>query len=280
MKKNICLVVAIITAILATGFTGCKKKDKKEAPVIIISPNQLHILGNVGDVVAFKITVNTNARLSKFIIKAAAQNQPPSTLLDTSITTVGTVFYYYYTFPENQAGKSITMSFRAEDQNGMSNEDYRVVFINPLPTVKPITLTETAGHTMYRYRSNKFDAYNLETNGGEYSILSDSTARDIQDFSDTANATLSRSWKSPAGGKFVHFVSGSGFDYANATDSSTIGAYTAGLKTSLLTNLKIGDVILSKLGSTSSNKYVVIRITNVVDVEGKNEDYYEFSIKK
>jgi len=279
MKKINFLFAGLLIAILSAGFIGCKK-DKKEAPVIIISPSQLHILGNVGDVVAFKITVNTKARLSKFIIKAGAQNQVASTLLDTAISTVGTVFYYYYTFPEKLAGKSITMSFRAEDQNGMSNEDYRVVFINPLPTVKPVILTETAGHMMYRLLSNKFDAYNLETNGGEYSILSDSTTRDIQDFSDTANATLSRSWKSPAGGKFVHFVSGSGFDYANATDSTTIGAYTAGLKTPLLTNLQIGDVILTKLGSTSENKYVVIRITNVVDAAGKPDDYYEFSIKK
>lgn len=279
MKNKKVFLLALTILLTSTIFVGCKK-DKKEPPVIIISPSQLHIVGTVNDIVNFKITVNTNANLSKFIIKSSPDNQLPTTLLDTTITTKGTTFNYYYKLPANLAGKSTTLSFRAEDQNGLTNETYRVVFINPLASVTPKPLTETAGHRMYRFRSTHFDSYNLETNSGEYSLTADSTMRDIQDNSDTTNATITKAWKSPAGGKFVLYSNGSGYDYANATDSTAIGAYNAGLKQSLLYNLQIGDVIITKLGSMTANKYVVMRLTDIVDATGKNDDYYEFTIKK
>lgn len=274
-------IIARFFILIATAvfiFSSCKKD--KEPPVIIITPTPLQIIGNANDIVNFKIEIKSNVKLSRFILKSQPENIAPSTLLDTAITTKNATFNYFYKLPESLAGKSTTLSFKAIDENGLSNENFRVVYINPMPKITPIALTETAGHRMYRYRSTHFDAYNLETNSGEYSLIADSTARDIQDMTDTNNVTLSKNWKSPADGKFILYTGGTGFDYANATDSTTIGAYASGLKSSLLYNLQIGDVIISKLGSMSANKYVVLRITNIVDAAGKNDDYYEFSIKK
>jgi len=268
----------VILAISVLGFVSCKKD--KDPPVIIITPSQLHIVGNVNDVVAFKIEVKSNVRLSKFVIKSQPENTTPILLLDTSITSKSSTFNYYFKLPANLAGKSTNISFLAEDQNGLTSENFRVVFVNAPPAITPKALTETAGHRMYRFRSTGFDAYNLETNAGVFSLIADSTARDIQDLSDTTNTTLSRNWQSPAKGNFILYTGGTGFDYANATDSTTIGAYNAGLKTSLLFNLQVGDVIITKLGSVSTNKYVVLRLTNILDDVGKNNDYYEFSIKK
>lgn len=279
MKNKKALLIAFITLFATTFMVSCKK-DKKEAPVVTISPEQLQIAGNVNDVINFRINVITNSQLSKVIIKAQPDNAIPFTLLDTVITTKGTSFNYYFKLPATYAGQSLALTFRAEDQNGLTGEAFRRVFIAALPAVHPVALTETSGHRMFRFRSTHFDSYNLETNSGEYTLTADSTSRDIQDFTDTSNVTLSKNWKSPAGGKFVLYNSGSGFDYANATDSTTIGAYTSGLKTSLLYNLQIGDVIITKLGSMSTNKYVVMRLTDIVDAVGKNDDYYEFTIKK
>lgn len=268
----------VILAISVLGFVSCKKD--KDPPVIIITPSQLHIVGNVNDLVTFKIEIKTNVKLSRFIIKSNPDNQIPTTLLDTIINTKGASFNYYYKLPESLAGKSTTITFKAVDENGLTNENFRVVNINALPAITPKALTETTGHRMFRFRSTGFDAYNLETNAGVFSLIADSTARDIQDLSDTTNTTLSKNWQSPAKGNFILYTGGTGFDYANATDSTTIGAYNAGLKTSLLYNLQVGDVIITKLGSVSSNKYVVLRLTNILDDVGKNNDYYEFSIKK
>ena len=88
---------------------------------------------------------------------------------------------------------------------------------------------------------------------------------------------MSLSWISPAGGRFVRFNT---YDYANATDSSIVDAYNAGLDLPKVDNIQNGDIILTKLGSTSSTDYAAILITGVYDPDSTNLDYYLFNIKK
>jgi hypothetical protein len=78
----------------------------------------------------------------------------------------------------------------------------------------------------------------------------------------------------------VHFIGGSGFDYANATDVSAKQAYDNGTKKSFLTGLSTDDVIITKLVNSSTADYVVIKITDIEDPPGNLDDEYEFSIKK
>lgn len=275
--KKIKLLIFAITAIVASSLIISCKKDKNSKPVVSVSPEPLYIYGNVGDLIAFKIYVNSDFALNKFVITGQADNETPHLLLDTAITTKGTSFTYYYRLPLNLAGKSIVLDFKAEDSNGMTGESAKRVFVTALSAVQPVALTESSGHRMYSNLSlTNQDAYNLETKMAENSMTADTASRDIQDMS-ASSSTLSLSWKSPAGGKFVVFNS---FDYANATDSSTISAYSAGVKYSILYNLQLNDIIITKLGSVSTNKYVVMRITDIVDAVGKDGDYYEFTIKK
>jgi hypothetical protein len=265
-----------LSVILISAMTFSCKKDKASAPIVSVSPSSLYYYGNVGDLITFKISVSSESSLSKVIIMSTKDNQTPSLALDTAISTKGTTFNYYYRLPADLAGKSIIFDFKAEDSNGKTGGTAKRVFVNPIPVSPVVLLTETSGHRIYSNLSTGADAYNLETNGAEFSIVADTASRDIQDFSGSAT-TLSKSWKSPAGGKFVVF---NGYDYANATDSSSIAAYTTGVKQSVLYNLAVGDIIITKLGSVSTNKYAVIRITDIIDVVGKDSDYYEFNIKK
>jgi hypothetical protein len=268
--KPLLLIVTI-----AVIFFGCKK-DEKNAPIMSIAPAPLHIYAAVGDIVIFKINVSTNAKLQRVVIKGQPDNETPMVLLDTAITSKGTTFTYYYKLPLVLAGRSTLVTFEASDENGMSSTDFRRIYVSALPTSQARVLTETTGHRMYSNTSINPDAYNLETNVGEFSLTADSTSRDMQDYS-AANTTLSKEWRSPAGGKFVLY---NGFDYANATDSTAISAYTTGVKYSVLYNVQVGDIIITKLGSLTANKYAVIRITDIVDAVGKDGDYYEFNIKK
>jgi len=276
MKKVKLLILAVMTIIASSLVISCKK-DKNSKPIVSVSPEPLYIYGNVGDLIAFKIDVSSDVALSKFVIKGQPDNEMPYVLLDTAISTKGTSFTYYYHLPLNLAGKSIVLDFRAEDSNGMTGEAAKRVYVTALSPIHPIALTESTSHQMYSDLSltNK-NAYNLETNSPENSMTADTASRDIQDMS-ASSATLSLNWRSPAGGKFVLYNS---FDYANATDSSTINAYSSGIKYSVLYNLQVGDIIITKLGSVSTNKYAVIRITDIVDIAGKDGDYYEFKIKK
>ncbi|MDF2448510.1 MAG: hypothetical protein K0R26_1014 [Bacteroidota bacterium] len=274
--KRIKLLILGISTIFASLIVSCKK-DKETAPIVSVAPTPLYIYGNVGDLVTFRIDVSTSVSLSKFTIKGQADNEPAVVLLDTAISSKGTSFNYYYRLPAVLAGKSIVLEFRAEDSNGMFGQVAKRVFVNAVAAVVPIPLTESSGHRMYSNLSlTNQDAYNLETKNAENSLTADTASRDIQDMSATSS-TLSLNWKSPAGGKFVVFNS---FDYANATDSSTISAYSSGVKYSILYNLQLNDIIITKLGSVSTNKYVVMRITDIVDGPGKDGDYYEFTIKK
>jgi hypothetical protein len=276
MKKNKFLAFTLTTVLaLTTVFFSCKK-DKDTSPIVSVSPEPLYYYGNVGDLVTFKVTVSSEIALSKVTITSTVDNETPNLALDSSVSSIGTTFNFYFRIPANLAGKSVVFDFKAENSKGKTGVSAKRLYVAAAAVSQAIVLTETAGHLMYSNTSVNHDAYNLETNSGEFSLTADTASRDIQDYSGT-NTTLSKEWRSPAGGKFVLY---NGFDYANATDSTAISAYTTGVKYSVLYNLAVGDIIITKLGSVSTNKYAVIRITDIVDVAGKDNDYYEFKIKK
>jgi len=266
--KSLFGTLICLTIVLASA---CKR-DKDSVPHITVTPAPLYIYGNIGDLVAFSITVNSEVALSKFYISEQPDNQVPVTVLDTSVSSKGMSFTYYYRLPAALAGKSVIFEFKAQDENGNTGKEIKRVFI-AAPAAVP--LTETTGHRMYSNLGTNPDAYNLETNVSQFSTA-DSTLRDMQDASGT-DTTLSRNWISPAGGQFVAY---NGFDYANATNVSSVDAYNGGVKLPQLSGVAVGDIIITKLGSLTTNKYAVIRITDIVDLPGKNNDYYEFSIKK
>ena len=276
MKQKFLFSLAFFSILTFSSIFKKKKKDKDTNPIVSVSPTPLYYYGNVGDLVTFKIDISSDVSLSKVTIIATVDNEVPNTVLDSAISSKGTTFNYYFKIPANLAGKSVVFDFKAESSTGKTGGTAKRLYVAALPVSQAIILTETVGHTMYSNTSIHQDAYNLETNTSEFSLTADTASRDIQDYSG-ANTTLSKEWRSPAGGKFVLF---NGFDYANATDSSAINAYTTGVKYSVLYNVAIGDIIITKLGSVSTNKYAVIRITDIVDVAGKDGDYYEFKIKK
>jgi hypothetical protein len=258
-------------AFLVTTLLFSCKRDKDSVPHVSVTPTPLYIIGNAGDLITFNIRVDSEVKLAKFYINQQPDNQVLVTVKDTVITTKGTSFTYYYRLPAALAGKSVIFEFKAEDENGNVGKELRRVFISN-PTV---TLTETTGHRMYSSLTTNPDAFDLEANVTQFST-SDSTTRDIQDNSGT-DTTLSRTWISPAGGTFVLY---NGYDYANATDVSLKDAYNGGVKLTLISGLAVNDIILTKLGSLSTDKYATIRITDIRDLPGKTNDYYEFSVKK
>ncbi|MES2567142.1 MAG: hypothetical protein V4565_09770 [Bacteroidota bacterium] len=277
--KKIKLLFLAITTVIASSFIFSCKKDKDSKPIITISPNSLHLGGKVGDLVIFNVSVSSDVALSKVVIKGQPDNETPTVLLDTAILTKSTSFTFYYRIPASLAGKSILFLFRAENQNGIANENFSRLYVASLPVSQAKLLTETTGHRMYSAYSINADAYNLELNTSEYSLTADTASRDIQDRS--TSDILSANWKSPAGGKFVIFASGStAFDYANATDSTAINSYNSGVKSDLLNGVQVNDIIITKFGSVTSAKYAVIRISGIVDNPGNTTDYYEFNIKK
>jgi hypothetical protein len=253
------------------------KKDKLKEPLVQTNPSALYIYGRTGDVVSVSIDVYSDIALSRFYVTAKIDNSFQTTTLDSAIDSKDFSINYEYKIPANAAGKSIIFTYNAVDADGNKGADIKRLIVE---ADTAIVLVETSGHQLFSAKSNNSkDAYDLETNTVKWSMISDSTERDIQDYvfaNDTSDA-LSLNWVSPAHGKFVRF---NGFDYANATDVTVINSYASGAKLDILSNIQLNDIIITKLGSVAAEKYVLIKITGITDAPGKEFDSYTFSIKK
>ena len=134
-------------------------------------------------------------------------------------------------------------------------------------------------------------------NRGAFDLLLGATvgaagAENTKDLKDLSNAAVLDAPAHPTEVKFpkmwgsgsgTTFSAASGFDYANATDSSAIKAYNAGAKATTTPVLATGNIIIAKV--RGGTQYAVIKITGVVEVFGvapvtsDNKDYILFDYK-
>ena len=261
--------------LMVSVFINACSDDTLKQPLVTTTPTDLNLYAKTGDVVSVNIKVQSDVALSRFYITSKIDNSFQTTTLDSSISTKEFNINYEYQIPASASGKSIIFTYNAVDVDGNAGKDIKRIVVSADTSV---ILVETAGHQIFSGKSlNHKDAYDLESNAIKYSALADSSSRDIQDNPLDTTSNLSLSWISPAGGKFVRF---NGFDYANATDISSSNAYASGAKVDIMDNIQLNDILITKLGSISTNKYVVLKITNITDAPGKEFDSYSFSIKK
>lgn len=264
-----------IVALTLIFFTSCKK-DKTKEVMVFIDPSSIHIYTQVNKVIAFGIKAESEFPLVNFKIHYKEPGQNQVFLKDTLITPAVKKFNYTfeYKIPESWAGKNITIIFNAYDQEGNEGTSARTIVVDPVEN-PPVILTETSGHYFYSTHSGEFDAFDIETGTPQLILTAIPNLRDIQDF-DTipTDSILAHSWYSASSTQFVRFNS---FDYANATDISTVEAYNAGTKQQIINNIQLNDIIIAKTGA---GIYGVIKITNVFDLPGVANDRYEFNMKK
>jgi hypothetical protein len=148
------------------------------------------------------------------------------------------------------------------------------------PVDNSIKLTnEKTNDTIWNIQGKNRGSFDLVT-GTLVSQSTSDASKDAVDMSTvgTTGVDFPKTWKSLNGGMFV--TAASGFDYANATDSSVIKAYAAGGTPSATTKvLAPNDIIIEKLRGGS--RYAVIKITDVVVTTAAtdNLDYILFNYK-
>jgi len=278
MKSASQFSLLILACFCSLLLTMCKK-DRND-PIIDVTPAGLYLSGTINYVVTFTIEVAGDYELRSFTITSQIDDGLSIAITEVdqslSVSTYSTNFQYIP--PSATAGKSVIFTFTATDSNDGSTSAVKRLLVAALPVVGPELLTETSGHIMNSKNSQSADAYDLQAGTAQFSSLTDTTVRDIEDYplSDTTDV-LSLSWISPAGGDFVKFNS---FDYANATDSSLIDAFNAGAKLNKVDNLASGDIVLTKIGSTTTDEYMVILLTSISDQDSTDQDFYVFSVKK
>ena len=266
-KRNILLLLAGCILLI---ISGCKK-DENSIPLVWVSPSDININAQQGDIKIFEINADGgNDELVKFTIHTQVENQAKYTVLDTTINIKKFNYTYQYVVPDTITG-SVFITYTAYDKDGEIGQSATRIIVSAVSTL----LTEYAGSAIFSKYSGKHDAFDINTNTVQFSATAAANLLDIADYDTIQNdSTLSLQWHSPAGNKFVLF---NGYDYANATDLSVASAYNSGQKLDIISNLSVNDIIITKEGS---GIYAVIKITNIVDSASTINDRYEFNIKK
>jgi len=260
--------------VLVAALTACKREST--IPILTISPANHDIAATSGDVVGFVIGGRSeNSTLARILIQSKRGNGFTTTVKDSSLSGTRFVWNWEYLVAHATDPYNELLTFTLFDANGDQMSTTRKLYVSLSQTV----LQETSGHLFYTRSSALHPEAAFDVQERVQVLYTvDSARRDVQDNTMGGADDLSRSWISPAGGRFVRF---NGFDYANATDVSLRNAFNSGIPSEQLDNLTTGDLIITRLGSLAPNNgyYAVLRITDVIDESGSDNDRYTFNLK-
>ena len=256
---------------------SCKKVEN-DIPILSISPSTPDIDAVSGEVLSFTIRGRSDGRsLARLIVTSKKDNDFTITAKDTTLTGSNLNFVWEMRVANAAQPYRETLTFRLIDSEGAEMSAKRTLYV----TLGSTILTETSGHQFYSRNSavHGESAFDIQERV-QVLYTVDSARRDLEDVPLTPFVTeISRTWRSPAGGRFVRFNE---FDYANATDVSLESAFLAGIPSETIENIAIGDMILVKLGSLPAEQrfYAVMKIMDVVDEPGTaDNDRYVFNMK-
>ena len=206
--------------------------------------------------------------MSELVIVEKENNSIMDTIYHKQISGLEKTELYNYTCPDiNSLDTSeIKLIFYCSNTNGDVNQRAKVFSL----VSETVYLSETTGHTMFSSNSTEFNAYNLYE--GIPMFNSDSTSH-ISDNTDSISDVLSRKWVSMSS---LEFSKNNSLDYANVTSNDLENAYNSSLKKEFVENIQSSDIIITLINET----YIVIRIDQVIDDVGSQNDRYIFSIKK
>lgn len=161
-------------------------------------------------------------------------------------------------------------------------------------TTKGTELTELTGKLL-KNQDGPAGQGGLDLDTGE-SVGSVQVGQDTSfkraEINDEGNVSMSNSkWRrviSPTNGAAVRYIDKSKlpetFSYENVkTQEEVIAAFDSGIKFTQVggdfesNEVKVGDTFTVK---TADNRYFIIKVTNITETTGDNNDFYTFSIKK
>lgn len=265
-------------ALLLTGalvLSACKRENK--IPILSIQPEARDIGVTSGQVFSFTIKGRSdNSTLSRLRITTKRGSGFTNTVVDSALTGSTFIWEWEFQVAHATAAYDEIYTFTLFDAEGETMSTSRTLYV----TLTETLLQETSGHLFYSANSavHPEAAFDVQDRVQVISTA-DSTRRDIQDNPAGSGEELSKSWKSPAGGRFVRF---NDFDYANATDIGLRNAFNSGVPLEQVDNITVGDIILTRLGSLPANQgyYAALRITGIVDEPGTaDNDRYQFNMK-
>ena len=248
-------------------FSSCKK-EVADFINISFSPTEQYELRNSGDIINFSIKLSSNIELSELVIIQIVNNSIIDTMYNEKISGLEKTELYNYICPDNSSldTSDVKLIFYCSNTKGVVSQRAKVFSV----ISETVYLSETSGHTMFSSNSTEFNAYNLYD--GFPIFNSDSTSH-ISDNTDSVSDVLSREWISLSG---LFFAKVNSLDYANVTSNNIENAYNSSNLKEFIENIQSSDIIITLINDT----YIAIRIDQVFDNVGSQNDRYIFSIKK
>ena len=249
-------------------FLSCKKEDVGDFINISFTPSEQYEIINSGGIIPFSIKLSSNSELSELVIVQIVNNSIMDTIYHKQISGLEKTELYNYTCPNISSldTSEVKLIFYCSNANGYVNQRAKVFSVVSVS----VYLSETTGHTMFSSNSTEFNAYNLYE--GIPIFNSDSTSH-ISDNTDSVSDILSREWISLSG---LFFAKVNSLDYANVTSNDLENAYNSSNLKEFVENIQSSDIIITLINET----YIAIRIDQVFDDVGSQNDRYKFSIKK
>lgn len=265
-------IYTLSLTLLSLVWVGCERNS--EPPVVFVLPGALNIPANGGELIEFDIELLAGDNpLSNFRVIQKPINGLTSIMLDTTITGQQSSFFYLYDVPIG--GEDIIVTFTALDTEGYKGETVRRLALQGNNF-----LSESSGHTLYsRYSEAGNNAFDLNESSPQFLATEpDSMLVDLMELDPTNDSTLSYSWSSLSG---VKYVRNNSFNYPEATQAAAENTFASSTPIEVISNLEEDDILIAEYEIDSEVfNYAVIKITSILDQEGSDGDRYIFNLKK
>lgn len=275
MKNHTSQLIALsLVLIIPICFLSCKKdKETDEEKIgLNVTPGETFLTATPGEYKTFNISGSSPSKLSRLKITYKREGGALSTLVDSLLETNKIDYSFPFQIPL-YGSQNIYLNIYFEITNTEGETATVAKGINVLFNNYP--LSEIVDNELYSRLSGQPSAYNLRS---ESAISYLDPATEDMNITDSVQVdSLSLTWISPAGGQFVRKNT---FDYNNATLADLKNSFESSAKTTKLVNLMIGDIILYKQTYGIEVFYAAVKITDIQNNAGSNNDKYIFNIKK
>jgi hypothetical protein len=263
----------IVLLLSAVALFSCEKKDDATPVAVLLRSGEIVQYSTSGTKIRFEITAySVNSKLRKFSITSFDSEYGEKTYIDSTINEEKFNYTFIFDVPEfSRDSVPIALKIRAEDfENNFYELNCQVIVVGGAQVLPTLT-----GIVIYSGSSGQRNAFSLQDPSQPFvRALADSVNIDIYDFpNETEPETLSREWRTNTD---VRFVKANSFNFAMATAVNINASFRSAVRQMSVDDLKPNDIILV---GRNDNAVGVILITDVVDNNGMDNDFYRFDIK-
>ncbi len=290
MKKLIYSTLSIALAAVVL-LSGCKGDDGNGSgtnntpkPTITFQNNNGTFTGytfadgslETGTDIKIGVRISSEVNLKTFRmtqkLNSDAEVTVPSIFPDSTFTSNTKTCNKDISFKLPSTKGTYTYTFYATDKDQTtSSATIKIVVFGPL--------LEVVDQTVYNNKGAGFGAYDLI--GNENISTADNTNTSVRDIIDQSTSDLlSLKWKSGNNTRFIKTTFTKTYTQIKSTDDiiALWNANTANIS-DMVSNIAIGDLILAKVERGGQYTYMVIGISQVEDVTGRDDDFVQFFFK-